>query len=274
MYYYHLDQRGGYGSGGKQNVGGRAAVECGRWHCLEVAAGMNDPGQRNGWQKLWVDGRLKGEWKDLRWRTEESLKWNSWSFLIGSNDRAPGEQYLLIDNVVVAKAYIGPVARRAPKAAKKAGESVWTLIAEKEKARLARDGSDADALKLAKAGDYEAAARAYEELARKGGDGAERFFALARALRRASEPREWIIDGVNAGKEPKTYVDIMGVRLRGRVISADERGLTVACMGNEVGLRWEAMPPARLFSLARKFAAGDEQQALLRELREACGMGE
>ena len=91
-------------------------------------------------------------------------------------------------------------------------------------------------------------------------------------MRRVGELREWIIDGVNAGKETHTYVDIMGVRLRGKVVAADEGGLTVACMGNEVGLKWEDLSAAKLFSLARKLAAGDEQDELLRALKEACGL--
>ena len=272
VYYYHLDQRGGYGSGGKQNVGGTVALETGRWHCLELAVGMNDPGERNGWQKLWVNGQLKGEWKDLRWRTAESLNWNSWSFLIGSNDKAPGEQFLLVDNVVVATGYIGPMVKRPVKVARKEGESVWKLIAEKERARQAGDGSAGEAVRLAKAGDYAAAAAAYEGRASGGGKDAERFLSMAHVLKRVGELREWIVDGVNAGREPKTYVDIMGVRLRGKVVSADEARLTVACMGNEVGLRWEELSPAKLFSLARKLAAGDEQEELLRALRKACGM--
>lgn len=113
MYYYHLDQRGRYGSGGKQNVGAPVAVKNGLWHCIEVAAGMNDPGEKNGWQRLWIDGRLKGEWNGLRWRSAESLMWNSWCFLIGTNNDAGEAQYLLLDNIVVSSRYIGPIANPA-----------------------------------------------------------------------------------------------------------------------------------------------------------------
>ena len=133
--------RGRWGSGGKQNVGAPVKLENGKWHCFEIASAMNVPGEKNGWQRLWINGKLKGEWKSLRWRTAESLKWNSWCFLIGSNDKAPGEQHLLLDNVVVATEYIGPIANEAPKnpAAQTEGASPKQALSDEDLERAAAE---------------------------------------------------------------------------------------------------------------------------------------
>jgi hypothetical protein len=58
MYYYNLDQRGPWGSGGKPNVGAAPALPNGRWHCIEVQGTMNVPGEKNSLMKLWVNGEL------------------------------------------------------------------------------------------------------------------------------------------------------------------------------------------------------------------------
>jgi len=173
MYYYNLDQRGRWGSGGKQNVGAPAKLENGKWHCLEIASAMNTPGQKDGWQRLWVNGKLKGEWKSVRWRTAESLKWNSWCFLIGSNDKAPGEQYLLLDNVVVATEYIGLMVKEAPKPAASqtegaspkqmlSHEDLESAAAEKQAGRLYQMAQRAERM-----GQKSVARKLYEQILEK-----------------------------------------------------------------------------------------------------------
>jgi len=151
MYYYNLDQRGVWGSGGKQNVGGPVKLANGKWHCLEIASAMNTPGQKDGWQRLWINGKLKGEWKSLRWRTADSLKWNSWCFLIGSNNKAPGAQHLLLDNVVVATEYIGTMVKQAPKAAASPkGTKLAPVMTEDERRKSTAEKDAARLLQMAR----------------------------------------------------------------------------------------------------------------------------
>ncbi len=254
---------------------GKHRIEPGRWFCVETMARLSTPGEEDGEIRVWINGRLITEATGLPLRdgNHPDIRFDRWMLGPYFHNGTAQAQKSYLDDLVVATAYVGPMVTHAPRVARAEGESVWKLIVEKERARQARCEPGDEASKLAKAGDYEAAAAAYEELASKGGKDGERYLSLARALRRVGELREWIIDGVNAGREAKTYVDIMGVRLRGKVIAADEGGLIVACMGNEVGLRWEEMPPAKLFSLARKYASDEEKQELLRLLADACGPG-
>ena len=44
--------------------------ESGRWVCVEARAKLNTPGQKDGLNQLWIDGRLEAERKNLDWRGE------------------------------------------------------------------------------------------------------------------------------------------------------------------------------------------------------------
>jgi hypothetical protein len=173
MYYYNLDQRGPWGSGGKPNVGAAPALPNGRWHCIEVQGTMNVPGEKNSLMKLWVNGELKGEWTGFRWRSAEGLKWNSWCFLIGSNENAPEEQFALIDNVVVATEYIGPVVKEAKKpeaGAKAAAEPVVVepKMSDDEQRKAAAEQEAGKLLQMARqaeqAGQRDVAKKLYGEV--------------------------------------------------------------------------------------------------------------
>ena len=159
MYYYNLDQRGRWGSGGKPNIGRAPKLANGEWHCIEIQGTMNDPGEKNSLQRLWVDGELKGEWTGFRWRSAESLKWNSWCFLIGSNNKAAEEQCVLVDNIIIADRYIGPMVREARRPDEKETNSPSPrrmpamseaeqkkLAAEKEAGRLFQMARQAESL--------------------------------------------------------------------------------------------------------------------------------
>jgi hypothetical protein len=82
--------------------------ERGRWYCFELMVQMNTPGQRDGRVAFWVDGRLAGDFPNLRFRTVESLKINRVSIMIYES-RSDGPRRVWIDDVVVATSYIGPL---------------------------------------------------------------------------------------------------------------------------------------------------------------------
>ena len=56
---------------------GSAALTRGTWHQVELFVQANTPGQSNGVQRMWIDGVLRGEWRDLRFRDGPELMLNS-----------------------------------------------------------------------------------------------------------------------------------------------------------------------------------------------------
>src|SRR5262249_44882575 len=48
----------------------------GRWYCYELMVQANAPGQRDGRVAFWIDGRLAGDFPNLRFHTVDSLRLN------------------------------------------------------------------------------------------------------------------------------------------------------------------------------------------------------
>lgn len=86
------------------------AVKLGRWYCYELMVRANTPGKRDGRIAWWLDGRLAADHPGLRLRDVASLKFDrvDLSLHIGSNPRRETKKWY--DNIVVARAYIGPMA--------------------------------------------------------------------------------------------------------------------------------------------------------------------
>ena len=81
----------------------------GRWYCYELMVQANTPAQRDGRVAFWVDGRLIGDFPNLRFRNVDRLKINQ-ANLSMYESRARGFERVWFDDVVVATAYIGPMA--------------------------------------------------------------------------------------------------------------------------------------------------------------------
>jgi hypothetical protein len=88
-------------------------VERGRWHCYELMVTANTPGERDGRVAFWVNGKLGGDFPNLRFRTTEALKPNHAIICVHSS-RAQPNKTLWYDDVVVATSYIGPQAPGRP----------------------------------------------------------------------------------------------------------------------------------------------------------------
>jgi hypothetical protein len=86
--------------------------ELDRWYCYELMVKANTPGERDGRIAFWLDGKLAGDFPNLRLRDVESLKIDRFglNFHIGSNPN--GVQNKWYDNVVAATMYIGPMKTR------------------------------------------------------------------------------------------------------------------------------------------------------------------
>ena len=84
-------------------------VELDRWYCYEYRVQANTPGERDGRVMLWLDGELRADFGNLRFRDVDTLTIDRFglSFHIGSNPA--GETKKWYDNVVAATSYIGPM---------------------------------------------------------------------------------------------------------------------------------------------------------------------
>jgi hypothetical protein len=84
-------------------------VERSRWYCYELMLKANTPGQRDGRVAFWVDGKLAGDFPNLRFRTTEKLKPNH-VIIVAHSSRVRPNQTWWYDDVVAATSYIGPMA--------------------------------------------------------------------------------------------------------------------------------------------------------------------
>ncbi len=110
FYVYHADMTGTYGNVWLWQRDYRGYLANNEWHCVEQYLQMNTLTQNNGVLRAWVDGRLAFEKQDIRFRDVSTLKieqiWiNSYH---GGTDVSPYDQHMYIDNVVIARSYIGP----------------------------------------------------------------------------------------------------------------------------------------------------------------------
>ena len=81
-----------------------------RWYCREIMLKSNTPGQRDGRLAFWVDGKLAGDFPNMRMRDVDWLKPNQINlglYIPGSRGQAPC--VLWQDDLVVATSYIGPM---------------------------------------------------------------------------------------------------------------------------------------------------------------------
>lgn len=81
----------------------------GEWHCYEMMVQANTPTERDGRVAFWYDGVLAADFPNLRLRDTAELTIDRFGlqFHIGSNPDAPQRKWY--DDVVAARAYIGPV---------------------------------------------------------------------------------------------------------------------------------------------------------------------
>lgn len=88
------------GDGGVATYTAPLSVPKGGWHEVEIETQLNTVGQADGWQKMWLDGVLKGEWNNLVFRTTSALQWNAITLELSSGTITQ-TQRLDIDDVVV-----------------------------------------------------------------------------------------------------------------------------------------------------------------------------
>lgn len=83
----------------------------GQWICAEFMLRHNTPGQADGEQAFWIDGRLLGHWRGISWRSSPALQANALTLEAYITDLWTKNRVNIVDfdNVVIAREYIGPV---------------------------------------------------------------------------------------------------------------------------------------------------------------------
>jgi hypothetical protein len=86
------------------------AIPRDEWICVEFMLKHNTPGEPDGEQAYWINGKLTGHWTGINWRTSPTLWANSLAMESYVTDRWTKNPVNIVffDNVVVAREYIGP----------------------------------------------------------------------------------------------------------------------------------------------------------------------
>lgn len=110
-YTYHAAMKENSGDYWGWNEGPAGVLQNNRWYAIEQYVKLNTPGKNDGIFRAWIDGQAVFEKKDIRYRNANDLKIESiWlNIYHGGTSVAPKDMSLYIDNVVIAKSYIGPV---------------------------------------------------------------------------------------------------------------------------------------------------------------------
>ncbi len=87
-----------------------SAEESGCWVCVEARVKLNTPGEKDGLNQLWIDGRLEAERTRLDWRGNYTKHGINAVFLETYwNQGSPVAQSRWIDNFMISTKPIGPV---------------------------------------------------------------------------------------------------------------------------------------------------------------------
>ena len=94
----------------------RVIPKLGQWPCWEFMIQANSaPDKADGRQRMWLDGKLAGDFTGIRWRNDPDLKVNAlWLQHYGYDSSDPTKRFwkeqqtVWFDDVVVARRYVGP----------------------------------------------------------------------------------------------------------------------------------------------------------------------
>jgi hypothetical protein len=110
-YTYHALMRGQYGDSFVW-AGPAAAIQTGRWYCIEEYCKINTPGKSDGILRAWIDDELVYEKTDVRMRETESVVLRSFwvNYYHGGKNKSAKDRHVYIDNMVLATdKRIGPI---------------------------------------------------------------------------------------------------------------------------------------------------------------------
>jgi hypothetical protein len=120
FYTYHMDMkasRDGKFWGAHYNPDPPVIVEPARWTCIEIMLKCNTPGQADGEQAFWCDGKPAVHFKGIRWRTDPKLNVNGFAIESYATEDSPRANKVTqprktnrvwFDDIVLSTTYIGP----------------------------------------------------------------------------------------------------------------------------------------------------------------------
>lgn len=92
----------------------KTATSTGEWHEVIIHVDAGTPGEYDGGQQLWIDGRLVVDVSGMRWRDTDQLRLNEFA-IVDYMPGSPKTQHIWFDNVVVATGFpgteVGPATR-------------------------------------------------------------------------------------------------------------------------------------------------------------------
>lgn len=111
-YVYHMDIENASSVNIGWGLGPTGRLRKNQWYSVEQYVKLNVPGKKNGILRAWIDGQLVFERTDLRFRDISEIRIeNAWfNVYHGGVEKPPYQMDLYIDNIVIAKKYIGPMA--------------------------------------------------------------------------------------------------------------------------------------------------------------------
>ncbi len=105
FYSYFPDMACCYGNVFKQSEP-KMDIVPGRWHELIIHVDAGTPGQYDGSQQLWIDGELKIDVQDMKWRDTTDLRLNEFA-IVDYMPGSPKTQHIWFDNVLVTTGFPG-----------------------------------------------------------------------------------------------------------------------------------------------------------------------
>lgn len=111
-YVYEVGKSADFGAQWIWSEGRGAFLERNQWYCIEQYLQLNTPGKDDGVLQAWLNGQEVLNRRDLRLRLVPDLKIEQFWLDIyhGGTAKSPYNQDLYIDNLVIARSYIGPMA--------------------------------------------------------------------------------------------------------------------------------------------------------------------
>lgn len=110
-YAYHADAEDFWGDEWIWDLGLRGLLQRNHWYCIEQYFRINHVGASDGELKGWIDGELAIDRKGIRVRDVPDIRIEKiWMNVYhGGTAVAAADMHVYIDNVVIARRYIGPM---------------------------------------------------------------------------------------------------------------------------------------------------------------------